>query len=273
MTSLAFDPRSTYSPTSRLRRRVDAALTYLFAIVFGLAVWQVLAVTFDLGFFISEPIEVWAVLVDWFSTGSIWIHIGSSVYATVVGFVIGAVVGVATAFALYASSTAEELLSPYFSAAFALPKAALAPILLIWLGIGSGPKIALGAIVGAFLFYHYMLEGLKAVPESIVDSVRVMGAGNWGVRWWVLLPASRSSFVYAAQIALPKVFTAVIVGEVIGSNRGLGQLARFHAARFQARYVFAAILIMVFISVVLYFLLSKLSGSGSGGDEVPIVGE
>jgi NitT/TauT family transport system permease protein len=233
--------------------------------------WQVLAVPLDLRFYLSTPLEVWAVLVDWFSTGSIWIHIWSSLYATIVGFLLGGIAGVSVALALYRSPVAEAAVSPYFTAAFALPKAALAPMLILWFGIGAGPKIALGTIVGAFLFYHYVLEGLKDVPLDMIDAVRVMGASDSVIRNRILLPAARASLVYAAQISLPKVFTAVIVGEVIGSNRGLGQLARFYAARFQARYVFAAILIMVIVSVALYYALGRFTAPG--GEKLQMTGE
>ena len=127
-------------------------------------------------FFISNPIDVGKRLYDWIADGSMFLHMWATVYATIVGFVIGAVIGVVLGIWLGVSPFASRLLNPYLGALNALPKVALAPLFVLWFGLGIESKIALAAVLVLFLVFLNTFAGVREVDQDLIDGARLMRA-------------------------------------------------------------------------------------------------
>ena len=141
-----------------------------------LLLWQAASGRLVDSFFISNPVEVGTRLFGWIADGSLFVHVWATVYATVMGFVIGSIIGVMLGVWLGVSPFTSRLLNPYMSALNALPKVALAPLFVLWFGLGIESKIALAAVLVLFLVFLNTYAGVREVDQDLIDGARLMKA-------------------------------------------------------------------------------------------------
>src|ERR1700688_4339317 len=141
-----------------------------------LLLWQGASGRLVDNFFISNPVDVGRRLVGWTMDGSIFGHIGATLYATGMGFLIGAVGGVVLGVWLGVAPFASRLLNPYLNALNALPKVALAPLFVLWCGLGVVSKIALAAVLVLFRVFLNTFAGVREVDQDLIDGARLMRA-------------------------------------------------------------------------------------------------
>jgi NitT/TauT family transport system permease protein len=227
-----------------------AALQLGFGLVL-LLIWQIASGWLIDPFFISSPSAVIAKLWSWFRDGSIFIHIWATVYATLLGFAIGAVSGVVGGVLLGVSPFFSRLLSPYIWAFNALPKVALAPLLILWFGLGIQSKVALSAVLVVFLVFVNTFSGVREVDKDLIDGVRLMKATRRQLLAKVILPSASSWIFVGLKTALPYALIGVIIGEMIASNKGLGYLVQRAGSEFDTAGAFAALAVIALIAVIL----------------------
>lgn len=227
-----------------------AALQAGFGILL-LSIWQVASGWLIDPFFISSPSAVILRLWTWFRDGSIFLHIWATVYATLLGFIIGAVLGVLGGIWLGVSPFFSRLLSPYIWAFNALPKVALAPLLILWFGLGIQSKVALSAVLVVFLVFVNTFSGVREVDQDLIDGVRLMKAKRRQLLTKVILPSATSWIFVGLKTALPYALIGVIIGEMIASNRGLGYLVQRAGSEFDTAGAFAALAVIALIAVIL----------------------
>jgi len=237
--------------------RLAAASTPLMAayqIVFGivlLLIWQAASLWLIDPFFISSPVEVLERLWVWTRDGSIFLHIWATLYATFLGFVIGSVAGVIGGIWLGVSPFFSRLLNPYIWAFNALPKVALAPLLILWFGLGIQSKVALAAVLVVFLVFVNTFSGVREVDQDLIDGVRLMKAKRSQILMKVILPSAMSWIFVGLKSALPYALIGVIIGEMIASNKGLGYLVQRAGSEFDTAGAFAALTIIAVIAAIL----------------------
>ena len=161
-----------------------------------LLLWQGASGRLVDNFFISNPIDVGTRLAGWVGDGSLFLHLWATVYATVVGFFVGAVGGVVLGIWLGVSPFTSRLLSPYLNALNALPKVALAPLFVLWFGLGLESKIALAAVLVLFLVFLNTYAGVREVDQDLIDGARLMKATRTQLIGKVIIP-SAMSWVFA----------------------------------------------------------------------------
>ena len=220
-----------------------------------LLVWQGASGRLIDNFFISNPLDVGRRLVDWTLDGSIFLHIWATVYATVMGFAIGAVLGVILGVWLGVSPFTSRLLSPYLGALNALPKVALAPLFVLWFGLGIESKIALAAVLVLFLVFLNTYAGVREVDQDLIDGARLMKATRAQVITKVIVPSAMSWVFAGLKISVPYALIGAVLGEMIAANRGLGYLVQFSGAQFDTAGVFAVLIVIALLAVVLNFLV------------------
>lgn len=236
---------------------VMAACQIIFGIVL-LVIWQAASIWLIDPFFISSPIEVLARLWEWTRDGSIFLHIWATLYATFLGFIIGSVAGVIGGIWLGMSPFVSRLLNPYIWAFNALPKVALAPLLILWFGLGIQSKVALAAVLVVFLVFVNTFSGVREVDRDLIDGVRLMKAKRSQILMKVILPSAMSWIFVGLKSALPFALIGVIIGEMIASNRGLGYLVQRAGSEFDTAGAFAALTIIAVIAAVLNELVQAV---------------
>ena len=175
-------------------------------VLLGLAillVWQGASGRLVDNFFISNPIDVFRRLAGWIADGSIFGHLWATVYATGAGFFIGAVLGAGLGIWLGVARVATRLLNPYLNALNALPKVALAPLFVLWFGLGIESKVALAAVLVLFLVFLNTFAGVREVDQDLIDAARLMRATRAQVIAKVIVPSAMSGSLPGSRSRCP----------------------------------------------------------------------
>ena len=220
-----------------------------------LLLWQGASGRLVDNFFISNPIDVGTRLAGWVGDGSLFVHLWATVYATVVGFFVGAVGGVVLGIWLGVSPFTSRLLSPYLNALNALPKVALAPLFVLWFGLGLEFKIALAAVLVLFLVFLNTYAGVREVDQDLIDGARLMKATRTQLIGKVIIPSAMSWVFAGLKISVPYALIGAVLGEMIAANRGLGYLVQFSGSQFDSAGVFAVLIVIALLAVALNFLV------------------
>jgi NitT/TauT family transport system permease protein len=220
-----------------------------------LLIWQGASGRLIDDFFVSNPVDVAKRLYQWIVDGSLFVHIWATVYATLMGFVIGSVGGVVLGIWLGVSPFTGRLLSPYLDALNALPKVALAPLFVLWFGLGIESKIALAAVLVLFLVFLNTIAGVREVDQDLIDGARLMRASRRQVIMKVIIPSAMSWVFAGLKISVPYALIGAVLGEMIAANRGLGYLVQFSGSQFDSAGVFAVLIVIALLAVALNLLV------------------
>ncbi|UEM24432.1 ABC transporter permease (plasmid) [Skermanella mucosa] len=215
-----------------------------------LVAWQLIAGRVIDEFMISSPLAVAQRLWGWFADGSIFVHIWATLYATLIGFFIGATAGIVGGIWLGLSPFLSRLLNPFIWAFNALPKVALAPLFILWFGLGINSKVALAAVLVVFLVFVNTFAGVREVDQDLVESLRLMRAKRRQILTKVVLPSATSWIFVGLKTAVPYALIGAIIGELIAANRGLGYLVQRAGSEFDTAGVFAALVVIALLAVL-----------------------
>lgn len=221
----------------------------------GLAlVWEAVAALADLPpYILPGPLRVAE------SFGAHWErilgHAGITVLEMLLGLLLGAAFGCASALTLAYFRPARLWLLPLLVASQAVPVFALAPILVLWFGYGIASKVAMAALIIFFPVTAAFFDGLRRTDPGWLDLGRTMGAGRWRLLWHIRVPAALPALASGLRVAAAVAPIGAVVGEWVGSSRGLGYLMLQANGRMQIDLMFAALIALAAIGVALYFTL------------------
>ncbi len=228
--------------------------TRLGQLVLGVAFfcfWEFASGTIVDQFFVSRPsriaMSLWAMVVK---EGLLY-HMQFTVVEALVGYVIGAAAGLICGFALARVDLVFRIVQPFVIAFYGIPRIALAPLFILWFGIGISSKLAVAAIMVFFIVLINTIAGIRSVPLQLIQVARVMGASEWDLVWKVVFPAATPFIIAALQITVPQAMIGAIVGEFISSNRGVGHLINRAAGWLDTPGLFAGILALMVVVLLM----------------------
>ncbi len=230
---------------SMLRNRSDQVLV----LVLLLGIWQALSLWLGT-YWIGSPLGVAVRLYNSVLNGAILHHAAYTLSEAVIGFIIGAIPAVLLPFLLRRLPIATAILDPFMVGGYGAPKLALAPLFILWFGIGIESKIALVAITVFFIVYFSALAGVRSLDAKLVQMAQVAGANERDVARHIVFPGAVPYVFTGFRIAMPYSIGGAVVAEIISSNRGLGYLVQLSAMNFDTIGVFTALIavtIIVFI--------------------------
>lgn len=195
-------------------------------------------------FFFSQPSAIVLRVAEWVRTGTIWAHAATTIAEALLSFAIGGLLGVVVGFALAAAPTAASLFEPYIRIANALPRVVLAPVFLLWFGLGIWSKVALGVTVVFFVVFYNTYRGVRDVDRSLIDNARMLGASETQLTWHVLVPSALTWILSSLQISVGMAIVAVVVGEYLGASKGIGYVIAQAEGVFDTTGVFAGIVVL-----------------------------
>lgn len=258
------DAETTQAPVQAtipaMPARSEALTIWLWRIgivIVVLSFWQYAAGRLIKMFWISSPSVIWHQLVEWVVTGDLWIHLEATLMETIMGFVFGAIAGVVTGLALGLNRRLAAVLDPFIIALYSLPKIALAPLFILWFGVGMTSKVVLAMFVVFFLVFYNTYAGTMAVESELVDVLRLMGATKGQVIRKVILPSALIWIFTGMKSSVPYALIGAVVGEMMASNRGLGYLIQAAAGQYDTGGVFAALFVLMIIATGLHELLKQ----------------
>jgi NitT/TauT family transport system permease protein len=228
------------------------------AIVFAiLAFWQFGSGRFLPHMWVSAPTTIVAKLYSWFVDGSIWVNAAATLTSMAIGYAIGSAAGIISGLLLGLWPRAEAVLSPFVVALYSLPKVALAPFFVIFLGIGLESKIALVAVTVYFMLLYNTLDGLRDLDRVWATTYRLMGANEREVIRHVMLPGVMPWIFSGLRISVRYAFTAAVFGELIAGNEGIGFLIEKSAGDYNSSGIFAGVLVLVICSVTATQIIAR----------------
>jgi NitT/TauT family transport system permease protein len=240
--------------------------------------WHFLSRNPDTAFFFGEPLKVLARLWQWFTVGSgtlevgvgdtTWftLHFPAEIYAhllvtlteTVLAFAIGTSLGLGAGLWLALSPLTSAILDPYVKAANAMPRVILAPIFAMWFGLGIWSKVALAVTLVFFIVFFNVYQGVKEVSPVVLANTRMLGANARQLLRSVYLPSATSWVFSSLHTSVGLAFVGAIVGEYLGSARGVGYLILQAEGSFDINTVFAGILVLTAFALILDMLVGRI---------------
>jgi len=246
----------------RLRLRAFQVLL----LVLLLAVWHVLTSPTLLpplyfsepnqaAFFFGEPLKVFERLWRWFVSGEIYEHLWVTLVETLLAFLIGTVFGVIVGLWLALAPTASVILDPYIKAINAMPRVILAPIFFVWFGLDIASKVALGVTLVFFIVFFNVYQGVREVSPVVLANARMLGASPRQLLRHVYVPSAMSWVFASLHNSVGLAFVGAVVGEYLGSARGVGYLIHQAEGFFDMNTVVAGIVLLTVFALMLDWLV------------------
>ena len=224
-----------------------------------LGVWElVTALGWVDPFIMSSPSRIAATITSLYADGSLFYHIGVTLWETLAGFAIAVVLGFAIALLLWWSDTVRKVLEPYIVVINALPKIALGPLIIVWFGTGSEAIVFMTVLVGIIVAIMHVLSAFIGTDPNKILLMRSMGASKWQILWKLVLPSSYPSVISMLKINVGMAWIGSIMGEYIVSRAGLGYLIVYGGQVFKLDLVMSATFILCVLAAGMYFLVVLL---------------
>lgn len=259
----------TLKPSERNLRWWQAGV-----LVLVLLLWQLASRDQQTAFFIGEPLlvagRVWSWFMPWAvppnplwpeglaGRADVYLHLGVTLLETVLAFGIGTVLGLVLGLWLALAPTASAILDPYIKAANSMPRVILAPIFALWFGLGIWSKVALAVTLVFFIVFFNVYQGVKEVSPVVLANARMLGANQRQLLRTVYLPSATSWVFSSLHTSVGLAFVGAVVGEYLGSARGVGYLILQAEGTFDVNTVFAGIVVLTTFALVLDALVGRL---------------
>ena len=234
-------------------------------IVFFIALWEVLGQIGTLDkFYYSRPSLIAPRIAGWLAEGltptSLYNDARVTFTETILGFVIGTLLGVVIGYAFARNELLGQAFDPLFSMFNAIPRLVLAPVFILAFGIDLASKVALAVTLVFFIVFFATFTAIRDVDQTLIDNVRVLGARRRDVTFQVLLPAAFSAIVASLRTSAGFAFAGAVVAEYIGSNVGLGRRIATAEAFFDSTGVFSGIVVIALLALLMDAALQVVEG-------------
>lgn len=274
---VATPPRSEASLAAERdarRRKRLIRVWRVVALVVWLGSWELASDTLIDPFFSSAPSLIGVRVWEWLSTGYIWVHLGATLREMGLGLLLGSVSGIIVGFVLGRAGMLAAVADPFITAVYSLPKLALAPLFILWFGIGLLSKVVLVGLIVFFLVFFNTYAGVRDVDQLYINALRIMGGNRRDVYRKVILPSSSIWVFTGLKVAVPYALIGAIVGELISSSQGLGYIINNASSFFDTTGVLAGLVYVAAIAITVNYLVGvaerrfmvwKVSEVGVGG--------
>jgi NitT/TauT family transport system permease protein len=227
-----------------------ASVQFLLVVLF-LAAWEWLSTALHADFWISKPSGVISALITWYESGQLSSDLKITLLEAGVGFIAGSVAGGIVGFILGWVRKLGDLLEPFVLSLYTLPKIALAPLFVLWFGIGATNKIMFAAMLVFFMVFFTTYQGTRQVDRDLVENARLLGASRWSIWTKIAIPYSAVWVFTGLRIGLPYSLIGAIVGEFVAAQEGVGFRIKEATSFFNTAAVFAGLIVLMAISLLL----------------------
>lgn len=216
-----------------------------------LLLWETASGRWIEPFLISSPSQIFKAFIDNIQSGSLIEHSLVTFKEIGIGFPLGAISGIATGYLFGRSRAMAEIFEPIIMALYGIPRTALAPLFIVWLGIGIWSKVGVVFLLVFFLNFFNTYAGMKQMDQEYIDLARLMGASKWKLTFRVILPAVSPYIFTGVKTSIPFAVIGAIVGEFIAATEGIGFFIRLSAGIFKTADVFVGVLVLMLLVIVM----------------------
>ncbi|MBI2358154.1 MAG: ABC transporter permease [Deltaproteobacteria bacterium] len=241
----------------------------LYSVVAGLGAWQLaymgLARTiyfeaYAIHHFLSSPLQVIETFGELYRSGELFKHSYFSLLEFAYGFVLSVVVGIPVGFLMATQKKINYYLDPWVSCIYATPRVALAPIIIVWFGLGILPNALIVFLGAVFPILLNTYTGIKSVRQNLIEVVKAFGGSALQVFFKVMIPDATPAIIAGLRLAVGRAVIGVVVAEWFGAEAGLGYMVYFYSQLFQPGPVFVGIVVLVVFGILSFMALDKAQG-------------
>ena len=244
---------------SATRLRFENLAMQIALIAAFLGLWEYAADRWVPALFVSRPSMIGATMWAWLLDGTYARATWATLEATTLGFVAGASTGMVAGYLTGTWTRLGIVLSPILTALYTLPRLALAPLFLLWFGLGLQFRVVFAATIVFFLVYYNTYFGVREVNGELISAVRIMGASRWQLTRRVVIPSALTWVAAGLKISVPYALVGVVVAEMLAGSEGLGYLLAKNAEQFAAHGTFAAIVGVLTIAFAIDGLVTLIT--------------
>ena len=228
-------------------------------IVIFLIGWELLANKGIINTFtFSSPYLVINTIGELLNNGDLFLHIGVTLYETMISFFLASIIGIIFATLLWSNTLIYRIFDPYLTILNSLPKVALGPLIIIWVGASMNSIIFMSLLISTFISIINMYNGFINTDNSFLVLMKSLGATKWQIFTKVVFPSNYLNIISALKVNISMNLIGVIMGELLVSKEGVGYLIMYGSQVFNIDLVIAGVFILGIISYFMYFIINKL---------------
>ena len=235
----------------RWKRKLWINLLRIGMIGIFLLLWEIIAGRWIDVLLISSPSRIFSAFLSNLESGILMEHTWVTLQEIGIGFPLGALSGIAVGCLFGQSRTLAELFEPIIIALYGIPRTALAPLFIVWLGIGIWSKVGVVFLLTFFLNFFNTYSGMKQMDREYIDLARLMGAKGYKLAYKIILPALSPHIMTGLKTSIPFSVIGAVVGEFIAATAGLGFFIHLSAGIFRTADVFVGIIVLMFVVIVM----------------------
>ena len=241
----------------RRKRKAIEILSQVGLLALILLSWEILVNLKILNvFLVSKPSAIFNLFIEYFSSGSIWNDIGISLLETILGLIIGTFLGLIIAIILWFSKSLSKVLEPFLVVLNALPKTALAPIIIICAGTGIKGIVVVAISISLVLTILSAYSYFQGVDENQIKMLKTFKDNRFQILWKLVLPANFVNIINIVKINIGMSWVGVMVGEFLVSREGIGYLTMYGSQVFQLDLVMMCVILLAFIAFIMYEIVN-----------------
>lgn len=213
--------------------------------------WELLSGRAFNEFWVSKPSAIINRMVKLAVEGELWYHVSITLQEALVGLFIGMVIGTLLGVALAYSGRFERWVYPYIMALYSLPRVSLAPLFIVWFGIGMLSKVLMVVAMVVFVAFYNAYEGIRNIDRDLMDMMKTYKANRWQTLKWVVLPSITVWIFTSLRLNIGMALIGAVIAELVGANRGLGYYITYSSNLLDTAGIFTGLVLIMLIAIVL----------------------
>lgn len=254
---------STYSLEHKLflkKRKRNKILVIFFQILIFLSfmvIWEVCARAGIINTFLSSsPTKVVETFSNLLKTNNLWSHVWVTVYETIISFLLASLIGFIIASILWWNKTVAKIIDPYLTILNSLPKVALGPLIIIWVGANMNSIIFMALLISTFITIINIYQGFMSTDHYFITLMRTFNAKKQQIFIKLIVPSNKNNIINCLKVNISMSLIGVIMGELLVSKEGLGYLIMYGSQVFNINLVITSVVILAIVSYIMYAIIS-----------------
>lgn len=239
-----------------LKNKILVVLTQLLILTFFIFIWQLLADLKVINTFISSsPKNILSTIITLHKSGHLYIHIWVTVYETLISFISGTIIGLIIATVLWRFNFLARVIEPYLTVLNSLPKIALGPIIIIWVGANIKSIILMALLISVIITIINIYQGFVETDYLKIKLMKTFKATQSQIYFKLLLPSNFPTIISTLKINISMSLIGVIMGEFLVSKEGIGYLIMYGSQVFNLNLVITGVIILCFVAAIMYYIV------------------
>jgi len=216
-----------------------------------LGLWEILSGRAFNAFWLSKPSLIIERVIEMAVKGTLWFHLSVTLQEAIFGLIIGMVGGTLLGILIAYSGIFERWVYPYIMALYSLPRVSLAPLFIVWFGIGMSSKILMVVAMVIFVAFYNAFEGIRNIDKDLLDMMKTYKANKLQKLTWVILPSITVWILTSLRLNIGMALIGSVIAELVGANRGLGYYITYSSGMLDTTGIFTGLFLIMIIAIVL----------------------